>query len=56
MKKRLRSCCGEVVLRGTAEQLQKKYEGMGYEAERSKQDSEAHMFWQYAEHYKKEDR
>lgn len=45
-------CDGEA-LRKTAEELTKFYEAKGYQAERNKDYSEAHNYFQHAEHYKR---
>jgi len=47
------STCGDIQVRGTAQELMKKYEGYGYGADREKLYREAHMYWQYADHYKR---
>lgn len=48
-----RSVCMGDVHTGYADFLVKKYESMAYQAEREKDHVAAHVFFQYAEHYKK---
>lgn len=48
------SCCGEMMIRGTAPQIAAKYEEMAEDALSMGNLGKAHMFWNYAEHYKKE--
>jgi len=47
------SICGDMSARGTAQELVRKYEGYGYGADRQKSYREAHLYWQYADHYKR---
>lgn len=47
------SICGDVRLRGYADQLVAKHEALGYEARREKDEMRAHNHFQCADHYKK---
>ena len=44
---------GDIRIRGTARQIVTKCEALGYEAQRSKDEVVAHIFFQTAEHYKR---
>lgn len=44
---------GDVIVSGTREQIEKKLEALGYEAERAKDKVLAQTYFQHAEHFKK---
>lgn len=53
MRKKLVSRCGDEMKRGSADELSKHYEGLGYAAERQKNYTKMHFYWQHAEYYKR---
>lgn len=44
---------GDLIIRGSASQIITKCEGLGYEAQRAKDEVLAHRFLQTADHYKR---
>jgi hypothetical protein len=49
-----RSKCGEHVFTGTADHIMRAYEKLAYDAERARDDASAQMYFQHAEHWKRE--
>ncbi len=47
------SNCGEFTIKGSAAEIVRKYEGLGYQKEREGDIVQAHIFRQYAEHWKR---
>lgn len=54
-QKTYRITVGDVIVSGTREQVEKKLEALGYEAERAKDHVLAQTYFQTAEHYKKDE-
>lgn len=46
------SKCGDEIIRGTPQALVTKYEAKAYEARRNKDEVQAQIFFQHAEHWK----
>jgi len=51
-----RSKCGEHSFVGTPDYIMKAYEKLAYDAERARDDALAQMYFQHAEHWKREGR
>lgn len=49
----LTSVCGDLIIRGTALEIEKKYERLGYNAERAGDHIQAQIYFQHAENYKR---
>ncbi len=47
------SICGDLILRGTAAELEKRYAKLGYDAERSGDHVQAQIYFQHSENYKR---
>lgn len=51
--KQITSSCGDLVFKGDVHHLVRAYEAKAYEAERNHDQYNIHLYFQYADHYKR---